>query len=340
MTLPGYISNDNPSLLGIDVLTTFKSCDNDCDSSSDMVQPLAVRCTLIPCVQSYRAGVVNGVYWEKHGDTAAQELQVLHYYRASNQPQIAYALVTNSTLIDGKQHRCDSTTERVPDSVLVDAESSGIEGLTWTLSPFEENYEPDWRYFPQKCVWTFDMASALGISRIVGELVSQNLTVRTVNAVVDGPPWLRSMWADWQGNITTVEDVVRGLANTLTAAIRNSAHKKALKHANGVAISTQTCIYVSWGWIAYPAALLVLQTTFSILVLAGPRTRSGRGRPRPSAWKSSPLALLFHGLDDQVRRENTGLRTVAQMDEAGRKIKVQLSRMDVAEDGGWQLCKD
>lgn len=152
------------------------------------------------------------------------------------------------------------------------------------------------------------------------------------------------MWVEREGNLSTVDEVVRGLAKTLTASIRNNPinihYTDALKHVKGVAITTQTCIYVSWGWIAHPAVLLVLQAVFSTLVLAGPRrTRSSRERPRPLVWKSSPLALLFHGLDDRVRRDNRGLETVAQMDEAGKRIRVRLSRMD-GEDRGWRLSAD
>lgn len=62
----------------------------------------------------------------------------------------------------------------------------------------------------------------------------------------------------------------------------------------------QTCSYVEWGWIAYPAALLVLQGIFFMLVLAslrrtrfcrGPGPQSGRLRPWPSYSGDSRMIL-------------------------------------------------
>ncbi|KAH6988166.1 hypothetical protein BKA56DRAFT_287144 [Ilyonectria sp. MPI-CAGE-AT-0026] len=154
------------------------------------------------------------------------------------------------------------------------------------------------------------------------------------------------MYAEANGNFSTMENMARGLASTMTAAIRNKPSNGefareapiTLKHANGAANIMQTCIYVEWGWIAYPAALLVLQGIFPMLVLAVMRrTRFYQG-PRHSVWKASPLALLFYGLDDDIRRGNMDLRTVGQMDKAARKGRVQLSHVDGVDDQGRQFC--
>ncbi|KAK1845450.1 hypothetical protein CCHR01_11946 [Colletotrichum chrysophilum] len=117
----------------------------------------------------------------------------------------------------------------------------------------------------------------------------------------------------------------------MSAAVRNNPsanHKDSattivhvlpteMRWASGTVKVMQTCVYVEWSWIAYPAALLVLQAVFSAMVLAGPRTTRSRGGLRNSAWKSSPLALLFHGLEGDIRRENKDLTTVDQMTRPG-----------------------
>ncbi|CAI0643376.1 unnamed protein product [Colletotrichum noveboracense] len=320
-------------------------CQFNCRTDSN-IEPLAVRCTLTPCVERYRAEVRNGIYREMKSKTPGKELKKCPVNPLSDRRQVAYALVTNSSLVDGVERPCNPLTERVPNSVMLDAKSNAIPGLAEGVVN-----DPEWKFYPQECVWTFDMTCWYGIKFVLRRLLRDNVMIDVgmtggpYNS--DGPLWLKAMYNQGNGSISTVENVVRGLANSMSAVIRNkpTIGQQALeeipttmKKVSGTVEITQTCIYVQWGWIAYPATLLVLQAVFSVMVLAGPRMTRSRSGPRYSAWKSSPLALLFYGLDGDVRRKNTDLRTVDQMDKVAQKVKVQLSHVDDV-DKGWRFCE-
>jgi hypothetical protein len=51
-------------------------------------------------------------------------------------------------------------------------------------------------------------------------------------------------------------------------------------------------------------------------------------------WKSSPLALLFHGLDAETQERYSHLDDLDEMGEKAKETTVQL-RMD--GKGGWRL---
>jgi hypothetical protein len=51
-------------------------------------------------------------------------------------------------------------------------------------------------------------------------------------------------------------------------------------------------------------------------------------------WKSSPLALLFHGLDAETQERYSRIDDLNEMDEMAKEVNVQL-HMD--GQGGWGL---
>jgi hypothetical protein len=64
----------------------------------------------------------------------------------------------------------------------------------------------------------------------------------------------------------------------------------------GIAWDTQVTITVRWGWIAYPAAVLLLASTYLAIELV----RSARAEGiRP--WRNDPLVTLFMNVDDELK---------------------------------------
>jgi hypothetical protein len=64
----------------------------------------------------------------------------------------------------------------------------------------------------------------------------------------------------------------------------------------GTAYEMSTYVRIQWGWIALPA--LVVFMTGAFLAAAMLRSRTTRTK----LWKSSALAMLFHGLDGDTRK--------------------------------------
>ncbi|KAF6811617.1 hypothetical protein CSOJ01_05601 [Colletotrichum sojae] len=159
-------------------------------------------------------------------------------------------------------------------------------------------------------------------------------------AYSEGPFWQRRLFAE--GNITmaTVDSAVAEIAASMTATMRKDPYgintdlagnaSAVLKEATRRVIVAQTCIYVEWGCIAYPASLLALQWAFLTMIFVA----CGR---RTAGWKSSPLPLLFHGLDEDLQSRERDVRSIKEMLNVAERTKVQLAPVDDSRRSGWRF---
>lgn len=93
-----------------------------------------------------------------------------------------------------------------------------------------------------------------------------------------------------------------------------------LPPVKGDAWHTETCSSVQWPWLAYPAALLVLTFVFLLATIVQSACYS-----RKRIWKSSPLALLFHGLDTDMREKFRFVDRTEEMEQTAKGLPVRLS---------------
>lgn len=111
---------------------------------------------------------------------------------------------------------------------------------------------------------------------------------------------------------TGLPDLNDGLAKTMTNAIRASGGGVPVI---GTALEMSTFVHIRWGWIALPAVVVLMTGAF--LGAAMWRSRSTRTK----LWKSSALAMLFHGLDGDTRKralDSDSLRFVkVRLDDEG-----------------------
>lgn len=90
---------------------------------------------------------------------------------------------------------------------------------------------------------------------------------------------------------------------------------------NGVALKGETYVHVSWGWFAYPAALLLISLVCLIATIVETH------KLKIQVWNSSTLALLYQG--DQVGVSNgkkLGADTLSQMSHMTEGLHVELVR--------------
>lgn len=121
------------------------------------------------------------------------------------------------------------------------------------------------------------------------------------------------------------------LAKSMTRNIRNvNANNQAMSSdgyigplsgvepANGTASYQNVYVSVRWPWLAFSATLVLL--TFMFLVL----TIIDSSRHDVAVWKSSPVPLLFNGLDDHETKRLGMASGVVEMEKLSREIKVEL----------------
>ncbi|KAI1611899.1 hypothetical protein EDD36DRAFT_488827 [Exophiala viscosa] len=113
----------------------------------------------------------------------------------------------------------------------------------------------------------------------------------------------------WSNSSTTMNTAWGDLAESMTIEIRQTGDPSNSAPTVGPALQTETCISVRWPWLTYRAALLAGTVVLLIATLVVTEKRSGPNW----LWKASPLALLFHDLDDDSRDRGRSLNDLGEM---------------------------
>ena len=109
------------------------------------------------------------------------------------------------------------------------------------------------------------------------------------------------------------------LAATMTNAFRESPGNGTVA-VKGASFDVASFVHIRWGWITLPVVVVFLTGVFLGLAIM----RSWRTRTR--LWKSSALAMLFHGLDGKARAE-------AMRSGSLREIRVRLGDEGLGKEG-------
>lgn len=128
-----------------------------------------------------------------------------------------------------------------------------------------------------------------------------------------------------------VPEIFTRLAQNLTVAIRTAAAFQVIGPGMGKALGvtwlSKTIVRVRWAWLSFPCALLVASLVFLVITVVG------TARGELGIWKSSTLALLFHGLGERGGERVEGSGHVVGMEETARRMKVRF--VDEGKGGGW-----
>ena len=129
------------------------------------------------------------------------------------------------------------------------------------------------------------------------------------------------------GNVSfdRVDSTFRNISDSITSFFRQNSFSKFSDPAIGTAMHDQTCLSVRWAWLAFPSTLVLFTLVFfvALLIETGPIER------RAPIWKSSALALIFHGLD----RPDENRANVLDMDEMERMAKTVVIRLAATGKG-------
>lgn len=136
-------------------------------------------------------------------------------------------------------------------------------------------------------------------------------------ANVFDPQWLEPVSNDATADLSTVRNVSSQLAQAMTTHVRQTGTNST--PAKGVVHMNETCVKVVWAWITVQATLIISSCVFLVIVVS-----RSQALAKHKAWKSSPLALLFHGLDENTRKGLGDLHTVSDMSRVAKNIHVEL----------------
>lgn len=260
-------------------------------------RPWARQCVLSACVQTLASGVTNGVLEEK----------VVDEY-------------VNTTVLD----------------ISGDGDDDGKDRNVYVASPRSNSSTPyvlsieamlamrGW--FASVFATGSAIRNAAGFNRTViandssSSAVVVNLTVGISSGetffdsdVVTAFYWNYYEYADG------LDMLMRDTATSMTVAFRSFQGVEAVR---GRATSVESYVRVHWGFAVLP----ILTVTGAALFLAAAIYRTKRSRTEP--WKSSALATLLHGLDEDARAQFEHSSSLKEEKYRARGIKVQLSQSD------------
>lgn len=100
---------------------------------------------------------------------------------------------------------------------------------------------------------------------------------------------------------------------------------------SGLAFKSETYVKVRWAWFSYPVVVIVLSLFYMLGTIVETTYRD------VSIWKSSDMAMLFHGQGlDLGDPDYVPVTTLSEMSDLYKDIKVELVRTD---DDGWKLVQ-
>ncbi|KAL8706875.1 MAG: hypothetical protein Q9201_000144 [Fulgogasparrea decipioides] len=124
---------------------------------------------------------------------------------------------------------------------------------------------------------------------------------------------------------------IENLATSMTNSIRGHG-ANAPTPAYGIAWTSETYVHVRWAWFAFPATLTLLAALFLLSIILETSFRD------ILVWKSSNLALLFHGRSLNLSSPSERpVKRLSAMTSRAQNIKAKL--VETAE-GGWKLTQE
>jgi hypothetical protein len=111
---------------------------------------------------------------------------------------------------------------------------------------------------------------------------------------------------------------------SVAVALTNYGLQTANDTVNGTVIAEESYVRVRWQWIILPAFLELASLALLVLTIIHSR------REDVPLWKSSALALIYHGSDELRGQETFATERLSGMEVTARTVDVQLVK---SEDG-------
>ena len=128
--------------------------------------------------------------------------------------------------------------------------------------------------------------------------------------------------SDANPTISVVQDIFDRLAQSLSIWIRTSqgtaSFDLSMGQAVGVTWTSETILKVRWAWLALPCVLQAGTLVFLCFTIIGARKK------HVGIWKSTSLALLFHGLGERSAEGMEDLGHVVEMEAKSGRTWVRL----------------
>ncbi|KAK8867610.1 hypothetical protein PGQ11_006188 [Apiospora arundinis] len=257
--------------------------------------PVAVACSLYPCVRSYAAKVRGNELSEVVVDSTPLVPDAVGYspkldLATMRWKDLIYASPNNYSLaaiqpfcqIDGKIYSASNGSDA--------RDAKPVRLLTVDASP-----EFPTTMANQACITRVENLAYYLIGGTYSKFLNDTCSWDTRNGdetACDDRWWLAQFWEHKSASVQTVTNRFDAIAGATTNQIRLGLLRGngTAQEVNGMALRQVPYTRIEWAWLILPTVLLALD----ILMLLGMVVRSVRRWDSEAVWKSNPLPLLYY----------------------------------------------
>lgn len=286
----------------------------------------AVQCYLYPSIRHYAGSIVNGQFQETLiGDPVPLNLETNSMY-TENYTDLLYYAFLDPCIIE--------------DTVYTNANISQAPGDRITIQHGNGSEVTG----PNLCLYGATLGALYGLSVVLGsfafkQFVSEedffDLCIPNVDHTTmscRSTWWLEPLFNGGNASFDSVSAVMSRMADAITNQLRMNGTDWYGNPSNvtGTAFQTVVCTQFQWGWLLFPAGVVLASAV--LLAATAWRSSSRWGEVRSNrgglqglpVWKSSILPLLFYGLEDGARLRGAPVED-KRMDELAGKMVARLS---------------
>ena len=137
--------------------------------------------------------------------------------------------------------------------------------------------------------------------------------------VLRGSQILQTIYNYGEVSFDRVDSTFQNISDFMTSFFRQNSLPKYSDPAKGMVMHDRTCLSVRWAWLAFPSTLVLLALGFLVTVIIDTRPIGNRA----PIWKSSPLALVFHGLE-LANKHQTDVGDINDMEKLAKDTIIRL----------------
>jgi hypothetical protein len=300
----GYLPPVSDAMFG-NTLLNFTRMSSSSPEPGYAVNPRNIRadeCVLYWCVNTYESGVVNGTLDEK----------VIHSWHSNSTEWQENADRQNNVWLD---LLAPAINGRLAPSIFRVAYLATISLTSWLAATISVSNSDD--------TWFAAQGAEGGTIDVTANQTFESQDTIRVLEQPDIDALFSNLAASITRNVREVDWETQTFGDGYIKPVTGAGT------ANGTAWSLEVAIHVRWQWLLFPTALVALTVLFLVL------TVMETAGSRVEVWKSSPVPLLAHGLENA---EATRLRSAAHLSEMERlaeSIPVRLEETDT----GWRLVR-
>jgi hypothetical protein len=312
------------------------------------INPLAVRIALSPCVQQFGSVSISGSILREQVLNTTLLMNAGGFYGYGVAGKVASVPGTDCTGSESPtSHKTLFTGRQLDSSANGNVSNATTEVCVDPLCQlWEDDPDPslakftDILYYDPKCVFALAYGPASGMYAALEGLfgsLSNPSRLGVDHGLWQGDPnstpWIEPLWSNGWPSISNISRVIDGLTVSMNAALRDEGDASNSAPLSGTVMGVQTCVAVSWLWLILPIALLAFTTTFLVATMVHSYriTTAGGAQMGRKPWKSSPLPLLWCGLQDWTRAQVGSLNDVGKMKDHGDDTLVSLERNGPSE---------